>query len=418
MKLQEHITTAWPNDKVGSGIPTFIRMRDITVVPYATEFLIAKSEGLLRDIYQYSNDFYGMRIDLRKYDRWRLPSPLSVKGYCNHLAYFLRWAEAKGEDIDDYEKYDLSNITGYAGTEECGSVEEYANDMRNGVYGDVSSVHLWNERIELVNEFFLFLHHEKSRDARPALVQPFVPYYARKPRNDFSRPDKPAKNRDYVIPRPSAIRAWLDTLTEEDRLMAELAVFSGLRNDDITMLLFDDIQFKEDRQVMDDRDHDRVTFNVYNSKYGKDYQTTMPLKIWQKLHAYCKHVRAKRLHEWGVKSDFVFVSTIKRDGSPFTKNKIARIFADSPFGKAWTPHQGRHSFAVYRLVELMMNTKNTLDVGADITTQAMIHQAELGILQQEMGHSHPETCQTYLRWGQRRLGEFDEIYKELHNNEG
>ena len=45
-----------------------------------------------------------------------------------------------------------------------------------------------------------------------------------------------------------------------------------------------------------------------------------------------------------------------------------------------------------------MNNSKALDVGADMTTQAIIHQGELGILQKELGHSHIE-IQDYLRWG-------------------
>jgi integrase len=419
MYFDQYITIIHPESDYEVSIPQFLRMRDCEFMDIATEFLIQKSEGRLYDIYKFSNDYVGMDYNLVPYlttngsaKKTHLAES-TIKLLAYHLSYFLQWCEMKGEE-ESYRKYDLRTITGHRRNgSSFASVEDYSDDLRKLNYGSGRDKNVYTQRVNIVNELLMYAftigwREEEYRPISPARMRGNIQSI-----DTVGNPRRRKNKSEWVIPSPLEVNNWITAIEdEENQLMAELACYGGFRKKDILNLRASTMKL----QNYDDTERDdRSYFWVFRSKGEKDRKTTLPNTTIKKLNKYIKGSRRDRLKSWAVSSDYVFLSPrAKTKGHPFTRIKVDEIFRNSPFGENWTPHQGRHTFAVHRLAQLIHRNMQVLNSDLESALlNAIYHQGPLPTLQSEMGHSSSQTTEDYLRWGQRKIVEFTKIVADL-----
>ncbi|WP_417812516.1 tyrosine-type recombinase/integrase [Thalassospira alkalitolerans] len=419
MHIDEYITIIHPEADQPLSIPQFLRMRDFEFMDIATEFLIQKSEGRLYDIFKFANDYKGMDYNLTPYMTTKGAAKRTclamstIKLLAHHISFFFQWCEMKSED-DNHRKYDLRSILGHRW---CGSsyasVEDYSDDLRELIYGSGRDRNVYTQRVNIVNELLMYAFSVGWRDDE---YRPIVPVRMRGNIQaiDTAETSRKRKNKsDWIIPSPLEVKNWIAGIkSDENQLMAELACYGGFRKGDILGLRVSSMKLQN---YEDTERNDRSYFRVFYSKGGKDRKTTLPNSTIKKLNKYIKTSRQHRLNAWAVDSDYVFLSpSAKAKGRPFTRIKVDEIFRNSPFGENWTPHQGRHVFAVHRLAQLIH--RNMQAFNSDLENAlltAINHQGPLPTLQSEMGHASSETTEAYLRWGQRKIVEFTKIVADM-----
>ena len=392
-----------------SEMPLFCIMRNFEFVNVATIYLQQKAKGQLFDWFRQANLNKAAAFDLTRYKSSKMLAPSSMNIYAQDVKSFLQWCEEKAAACGDFEKYDFRNIESYQ-SQTFGSIEEYAEDLREQKFGDVTHPDRYSLQLHIANEFlmFCFAFGERSK--------PFTPFHISKPRRSFGKAKHDLKI--WKIPSPSEIEDWISSLpSEEDQLIAELVCYAGLRADDVLSLEVERVPAIGEEIYAD---NDRVLFEVFNSKRSKDRVTTMPEDTFFKLNRYIRQQRRKKLKNAGIKSsDFVFVSIDARNfGNAYSKRKIQNIFSDTPFGKRWHPHTGRHAFAVHRLIQLINNDVVTLGHSlGDALVNAAMHQGPLVNLQAELGHASVETtADTYLRYLQTNSQDVAQFTTELTND--
>ena len=404
MQIDKYVTIIKGADS--SKMPLFCIMRNFEIINVATIYLQQKAKGQLFDWLRLANSNQAAGYDLTRYKSSRMLAASSMNIYAQDVKSFLQWCEEKAAASGDFEKYDFRNIENYK-TQNFGAIEEYAEDLREQRFGDVTNPHRYAVQLHIANEFLMFCYAFGER------TKPFMPFHVSKPRRAFGREQHDLKI--WKIPSPSEIAEWISSLSsEEDQLIAELVCYSGFRADDVLSL-----QVKHVPSISDVTyaDNDRVMFEVFDSKRSKDRITTMPEYTFLRLNQFIVKTRRKKLKSHGIKSsEYVFVSTHPRNfGKPYSARKVQNIFSDTDFGSKWHPHTGRHAFAVHRLIQLINNDVMMLGFSlGDALINTAMHQGPLVSLQAEMGHASVETtADTYLKYLQRHTQDVQKFSMEL-----
>lgn len=415
MYIDDFISVIQTKDERRTSFPIYCNMRTMRYIDIATEFLSVKAAGKLHYWFQaVNNSDDPINYPLDKYKNLKPLKQNTVNAYGHYLGMFLRWCEEKGYDCGDFERYDFHNVETLR-SEHCGSLEEYADDLRQGAFLKVQNVMGFMMHVTIADEFLMFLYATKRRS------KPYTHYNITKPRRDFGK--KAIELKRWHIPAPSELKAWIASLkSTEDQLIAELICFAGFRHDDVLSLK--EANVPNLAKAKETGEHDRVYFDVYDGKFSKDRTTSMPTSTLVKLRKYITDVRKKRLKKYDLKSPFVFVSTDSRNfGEPFSRQKVRNIFRQNFFGEngtpsqRWHPHMGRHAFACHRLVELIVNHQRHFSVSVgDALANAMLYESQLSYLQLEMGHVQAATTAKYLEWANRNKIELAAINAEVLNN--
>ncbi|WP_141135300.1 hypothetical protein [Sulfitobacter litoralis] len=100
---------------------------------------------------------------------------------------------------------------------------------------------------------------------------------------------------------------------------------------------------------------------------------------------------------------------------------LSRVFLDDITSRSVIahPHNARHAFAYWRLIELLAQRAEALKK-THMTTlmEAGMVQSELEILKFEMGHSRTSTTEVYLKHARSRIGtdrQFHEMLNRLND---
>ena len=416
MNIDDHVSVISTKDEKRVSYPIYCNMRTMRYIDTATEFLSVKAEGKLHYWFQAVNNDSSNPINypIEKYRSLKRLKQNTVDAYGHYLGMFLRWCEEKGKEAKDFERYDFHNLETLQ-SEHCGSLEEYADDLRRGKFLNIQTAMGYMMHVSIANEFLMFLYATKRRS------KIYTHYNITKPKRDFGKKSKELKR--WHIPTPSEIKAWIASLkSKEDQVIAELICFAGFRHDDVLSLQTQDVPHLA--KVKETEEHERVWFDVFDGKFSKDRTTSMPIATLIKLRKYITDVRKKRLKKHNIESSLVFVSADSRNfGGAFSRQKIRSIFRQNSFGEngapsdRWYPHMGRHAFACHRLVELMVNHQRLFNVSVgDALANAMLYESQLTALQMEMGHVDASTTTKYLEWANTNKIELAAINAEVLDN--
>ena len=404
MYLDETLSVMKVSTDSHTSYPHFINMRTMEILEPATKFLIAKSEAKLHEVYSYANKTLHADFEVDRYYKKRKLLPASLDTYAMHLRVFLTWCELKGQACDDYERYNFKNITSYQS--QYGSLDEFANDLAEGNFGDLKSVAGYSTRLTIADEFLKFLYATGEREI-------YTSYNINTPSKDFF--DDGSLDL-WTIPLKSEIEYWISGLKgEENKLIAELICYAGFRRADILNLKVKDVP--KNLLGVKETPPNRFVYKVHKSKGSKDRLTTMPQETFYRLLDYISK-RKTRLKKLGLdpNNPYVFVSTRKNaKGKPFSAQKVSQIFRPSAWkppttsapntnkfweSDKWHPHMGRHAFACHRLVELIyVRAKTHQTTIGDALANISLHQGATVKLANEMGHAQVSTTtDEYMQW--------------------
>lgn len=415
-------------DEAGSFLyPQYYNTRTKRFISEATKFLIAYHSGSrLKQIEDYGRENYGTRYPEIKHRERALST---VDGVGNKLAVFLRWCERSGRKAKNYDRYSPHVIHGPSSLSKnplFASVGDFQKELSLKLDGvdDLINRYVY-DCVNVAQDYCKFLSSiglRTNNDVYRIHV--------------FKKPDKGLRKKDgnYRVPLPSELSEWCKSFkrSTETRLMVSLIVFGGLRSEDVRKLKVTDIPSPEDRVPTHDTDNvfNRFDFEIKDSKGGKTRTTSLPDHVWSELDQYLHKnekfgIRIKKLKnlskKMGKKLDtkLLFFSDHKIvDGvvQPWDQRKLTYAFSKSNFGDRWTPHMGRHAFAITRLAELIVQEKRS---GRGNDEQALLRETVLQVnylseLQNEMGHADSKTTQeVYLQWARGRTALMEDIFNEL-----
>ncbi|WP_310622397.1 tyrosine-type recombinase/integrase [Flexibacterium corallicola] len=414
--LNAYIGT-FPTQRVDKDfvIPSFQLVRSGCLLDSPRDFLVALQAGYLARFYlshQATKDFYCLphkgqvpRIGL--IGKRRHLSARTLSTYRDHLLKFLVWCEVRGKECGDYQKYDPINL---ASTRDPlgkrGSLEDFEDDMLNRQEFTSKNREILKAIGMVVNSYILFL---VAYDVR---TRPFIPYEFSIPKTWTAVSAAPPKQPD--MPLLSELKAWVrGTHDLRFRVVRSIICFGGLRHQEVLSLTRSHIL--PPTQVEMDPSNLRVKLHLLG-KGNKWRTTTLPRFVYDDIRAWMttgrQELERKLWERQKIKlgraqpEEPIFIS-IRRDRfkKAMTAGFVDRAFLNVPF-KHWSPHTGRHAFAVNRLTELVLQQMKGLSrtrlSPKEAFERAILTQGPLEVLRLEMGHSSAETTGQYIRYMRAR----------------
>lgn len=411
--LQDTIRT-FPTQKSHDDfrIPTFYNERTGAVIREPFHFLLAIQNNVLADHYlshdrakEYFNNGTGL------VGKKTPVSPRTINAYCNHLHKFLVWCEYKGAETGDYAKYDPKNLSAINRFDDRGSLEEYRQDFLEDPKWSSKNPTILKTLGSVVNSYILFLYAYGFRQHH------FQPYNFAIPRTYPAMGD--GKKQDVEFPYPTEIKAWVQSTDKlNHRVIRGLICFGGLRADEVLNLRRGDIPVKvlEQRSVPVGEYGKRIQLFLpaRATKGNKPRYTSIPQFVMDDLKAYMGkrreiHVKLKnegREIPRSSKDEYLLLNFHNKVGAKSTNGLIKKSFEDCPFA-GWTPHKGRHAFAVNRLAEFTALQQGGVHAGnlssAEKAERALLTHTPLQELRDEMGHVSEKTTDIYLKGARRRV---------------
>ena len=261
----------------------------------------------------------------------------------------------------------------------------------------------------------------RSHDLRSALAGVKQPY-----------------RRPIVLPSDPAVALWLKRMlvrSEVKALMALVIMDSGMRISEANQMLLDDLPERSQWMPVGGRVHFRINRGVKGAKLKptstvavRGREVSLSLDVANKVDAYRRGPRELQVRRWirsanttslqaarvAKKPQRIWLSEFTNE--PFTNVTFRDIWTDEwkivrdqmpgePRG--WTPHSGRHWFAVDALTSVAAAQHEATKQGFPNLTWlegVMRNQIDL-LLRPQMGHLSEETTRLYLRAAQRKLEE-------------
>ena len=392
-------------------IPTFYNERTETVMVEPYSFLLEIQNNVLADHYlshDRAKDYYNNGTGL--VGKKTPVSPRTISTYCNYLHKFLVWCEYKGAETCNYEKYDPKNLSAINRFDDRGSLEEYRDDLLNDPKWSSKNPSILKTHTAVVNSYILFLYAYGARQHH------FEPYNFAIPRS-YAATDG-MKPQQVEFPYPTSIKAWIQSIDKlNHRVILGLICFGGLRADEVLNLRRGDIPVKvlEQRSVPVGEYGKRIQLFLpaRATKGSKARYTSIPRFVMDDLKEYydqrqsigVKLKREGREIARASKDEYLLLNFHNKVGAKSTIGLIKKAFEDCPF-EGWSPHKGRHAFAVNRLAELMALQQGGVHEGnlssAEKAERALLTQTPLQELRDEMGHVSEKTTDIYLKGARRR----------------
>lgn len=348
-----------------------------------------------------------------KIGRMRYASQSLLK-YHQHLLHFLAWCEYRGQAEGHFGRFSWEHLTAYrkAGVNAVGSLEDYERDQTDKRRPDLRSASPSQvlTRIGVANSFLVFCTATGYRQ------KAFSPYLATANKSYLDRHE--LRHEHWEIPEVEDLAEWVRSqVSLRNRVAAGLIVFGGLRVQDMLPLQRGDIPKFLDAKPIGAW---RVGIPVFG-KGGKWRTTSIPKWVYEDLLEFVGPERRSLREYWISRGRHlpmgrdapVFVSTKK----PNFGRSLSRVFLDDMTSRSIIehPHNGRHAFAYWRLIELLAQRAEALaKTPMTVLMEAGMVQSELEILRFEMGHSRTSTTEGYLKYAQSRIGN-DRQFHEMLN---
>lgn len=407
-KPRDYVIAFPPIDISGGQFiaPTYVYTKTEEIVLAPKAFIVALAEGSLPDALMASDrtrhlttgkkSTSAVKLGFRKY------SPKSLEVFNTALLHFLAWTEMRNEEDQAPDKFNIKNILHYRPPKclEYGSLEDYENDMMDKRRPGLRSLNpnTIKTRITIANAFISFSLAQGYRHKN------FSPYLSNVNKAYLDRTELHrifAKSATVPDIEELAIFVRSRRLLR-DRVAAGLMIFGGLRRQEIiTMSLSDVPRRLELKKVWGNR----VSLNVFGK--GHKWRTaTIPTWVYDDLQEFAsierKKIRRRLLTRgltlpMGPKSPVFFnTQQTSRFGKALSPKFIRNIYKGSVLKH---PHNARHAFACWRLLELLAMRSESLGQ-SPLTTllESGMHQDIKAILSNELGHNDPDTTDTYLKW--------------------
>lgn len=407
--------------------PLYYNTRTKRFISEATKFLIAYHSGSkLKTIENYGRKNYGTLYPEITHGAKALST---VDGVGNKLAVFLRWCERSGRKAKNYDRYSPHVIHGSPSLSKnplFASVGDFQKELSLKLDGEeeLNNRYIY-DCANVAQDYCKFLSSIGSRTNNDA----YHPHMFKKPGKGQNK-----KGGSYRVPLPSELKGWCEGFKNiETRLMVELIVFGGLRSEDVLKLRVKDIPPRNKRvpTAGTDKVFNRFGILITGSKGNKSRNTSLPHFVWMALDRYLDEdigVRNKKLtnlsNAVGKKLDtkLLFFSDHKIvDGvvQPWDQKKLTYTFSKSNFGDRWTPHMGRHAFAITRLAEFYVQkeSEGNKDNWDAFLNNAAFDGGCLDKLREEMGHASAKTTQeVYLQWAGDQDRLMMDILEDIYND--
>lgn len=408
--------------------PTYLLRRTGEILRAPQAFMVALQQGFYRDallsnprtrhLITDTRDRSALKVGFRTY------SDETLRKYHQALIHFLGWCELRGAEAANFVRFNYQNIEHYrlAPSGPSASLEDYENDQKDKRRPDVRSSNPLGirTRIFVANAFLTFCLAVGYRD------KPISPYMATANKAYLDRDElKPTR---WDLPDIEDLTKFVRSQGNlRNRVASGLMVFGGLRVGDLLSMTIGDVPKLFDIKRVGAY---RVALKVFGK--GKKWRTTtIPFWVYDDLANLITSERAevrKRLISRGLrlpmsKAAPVFVSTYdgKKFGQKLTPSFLRKIFEDSIFNH---PHDARHAFAGWRLIELLgMRTAALHETPMTALLEMGLNHDVTETLKLEMGHKSIETTSIYLKWARQHIAENSQFLSYLariekaHGNE-
>lgn len=244
--------------------------------------------------------------------------------------------------------------------------------------------------------------------------------------------------RPIVLPSDEAIALWLKRMrvrSEVKAMMAQAIMDSGMRLSEANQMPRDDLPERTQWRPIGGRVHFRINRGVKGAKLTpsssiaiRDREISFSLELANMVEAYRRGPRELQIRRW-IRS-----GETKRIQASRAAKKPQRLwlseFTNEPFSnvtfrdiwteewkvvrdqmpeepRSWTPHGGRHWFAVDTLISAAASQHEATRQGFPNLTWlegVMRNQIDL-MLRPQMGHLSDETTRLYLRAAQAKMEE-------------